>query len=99
MDDEEAQCYIDRFPDIQFTYLEEPSKVAKKEEDAKITAAATVVANATANATADPDRLGDGKKINEEYTKNPIQFAKDHFDYWGFFEQRNRHCAPRLTDI
>ena len=135
--DDEATCYLKRFPDIAFTYLEDPKTVKNikmmaelitlRVKDAANTEKfgaggvdplsksscpvtlldisadpkeETTPVNATTNATnATAANLGDGKVALEEYTKNPIQYAKDHYDYWGFYEQRNRHCADRLTDI
>jgi hypothetical protein len=55
--------------------------------------------NSTADESSDDNGFGDGKEALPEYLKNPIQYAKDHYDYWGYFEQRNRYCSARLTEI
>lgn len=67
---EDANCYLQRYPDLINARLGKPPK--------------------------------DRKKIPEWAAKTnelTVDFARRHFDTWGYFEGRHRYCADRLTEI
>ena len=100
MTDEEAQCYLNRYPDVVQQYsLGNLNKAKlhwkqKGEKEKRIKTCDTGLTDAEASCYLDryPD-LVDLKSKPE-----PIAAAKKHYDDWGVYEGRQKFCAPRITD-
>ena len=100
MSDEEAQCYLNRYPDVVQKYSLgnlEKAKLHWKQKGETEKRVKTCDAGLTdAEAACYLDRYPDLSKIKTEAA--PIAAAKKHYDDWGIYEGRQKFCAPRITD-
>ena len=105
MTDEEAQCYLNNYPDVvQAVGGGGEIKAAKKhweEKGKKEKRVKTCDAPLTdEEAQCYIDRYPDLQtltKINAKGAK-PLKIAKKHYMEWGIYEGRNRNCPSRITD-
>mgnify|MGYP006103318593 CR=1 FL=1 len=100
MTDEEAQCYLNRYPDVvQQTNMGALNKAkqhwaqnGEREKRIKTCDAGLTDAEASCYLDRYPDL------VDLKSKEAPDAAAKKHYDDWGIYEGRQKYCAPRITD-
>lgn len=104
MTDDEATCYMNRYPDVVqavgFGNIVDAKKhwdkTGSKEKRDKTCDKVLTDEEAQCYIDRYPD-LQTLTKINKPKS-DPLKIAKKHYVEWGIYEGRNRHCAERITD-
>lgn len=100
MTNEEAQCYLNRYPDVvQKVGLGNTDKAklhwknhGEKESRVKTCDPGLTDAEAQCYIARYPDLAA---YVSEA---KPLEVAKKHYQDWGIYEGRQKFCAPRITD-
>lgn len=100
MTDAEAQCYLNRYPDVVQQYSLgnlDKAKLHWKEKGEKEKRLKTCDSGLTdAEASCYLERYPDLAELKSK--EKPLDEAKKHYDDWGIYEGRQKFCAPRITD-
>ena len=100
MSDEDATCYLNRYPDIVQEVGLGNLEAAKKHWDEKGKGEQRVSTcdgpMSDEDARCYIDRYPDLKGFNND--EKPLDTARRHYDDWGIYEGRNNRCGQRITD-